>query len=134
MRTNSIVTRIEKDAIFVGDEVIPAHRIFWAAGVEASGLGRRLDARRNTRAINENPQLRDARRRGHYGRQLGGREHLPESGDSLGGNKFPTNFVSRIVSRLEQENAPPWRHLAQRQRGGAAGQAAAGNHHIEFSR
>jgi NADH dehydrogenase len=44
VRLNSLVSRIEPDAVHVGDERIPARNIVWAAGVAASPLGRRLDA------------------------------------------------------------------------------------------
>ncbi len=43
VRTNSIVTRIEHDAVFIGDERIPTRTVFWAAGNAASPLGRMLD-------------------------------------------------------------------------------------------
>ena len=42
VRTGSIVTRIEPDAVYVGDERIPTHTVFWAAGNAASPLGARL--------------------------------------------------------------------------------------------
>jgi NADH dehydrogenase len=42
VRTNSIVTGIEADAVFVGDERIPTRTVFWAAGNAASPLGRSL--------------------------------------------------------------------------------------------
>ena len=42
VRTNSIVTRVEADAVYVGDERIPAQTIFWAAGNAASPLGKML--------------------------------------------------------------------------------------------
>ena len=44
VRTNSIVTRIEDDAVFVGDERIEACTTFWAAGNAASPLGKMLNA------------------------------------------------------------------------------------------
>ena len=42
VRTKSIVTRIEPDAVYVGEERIPARNVVWAAGVAASRLGRAL--------------------------------------------------------------------------------------------
>ena len=42
VRTNSIVTRIEPEAVFVGDEKIVTRNVVWAAGVTASPLGRAL--------------------------------------------------------------------------------------------
>ena len=42
VRTNSIVTRIEPDAVYVGDEKISTRSVFWAAGNAASPLGARL--------------------------------------------------------------------------------------------
>ncbi|MEJ7813329.1 MAG: NAD(P)/FAD-dependent oxidoreductase [Gemmatimonadaceae bacterium] len=44
VRTNSVVTRIEPDAVYVGDERIPAHSVFWAAGNAASPLAQSLRA------------------------------------------------------------------------------------------
>jgi NADH dehydrogenase len=42
VRTNSIVTRIEENAVFVGEERIEACTTFWAAGNAASPLGKML--------------------------------------------------------------------------------------------
>jgi NADH:ubiquinone reductase (H+-translocating) len=42
MRTGARVTRIEPDAVYVGDERIPTRTVFWAAGNAASPLGRSL--------------------------------------------------------------------------------------------
>ncbi|HYW12918.1 MAG TPA: NAD(P)/FAD-dependent oxidoreductase, partial [Longimicrobium sp.] len=42
VRTNSIVTGIEPDAVFVGEEKIRTRNVVWAAGVTASPLGRAL--------------------------------------------------------------------------------------------
>ncbi len=39
VRTGSIVTRIEADAVHVGDERIETRNVVWAAGIEASPLG-----------------------------------------------------------------------------------------------
>lgn len=44
VRTGAIVTRIEHDAVYVGEERIPARNVVWAAGVTASPLGARLGA------------------------------------------------------------------------------------------
>jgi NADH:ubiquinone reductase (H+-translocating) len=44
VRTGAQVTRLEPDAVFVGDERIPARNVVWAAGVQASPLGARLGA------------------------------------------------------------------------------------------
>jgi NADH dehydrogenase len=43
VRTGALVTRIEPDAVYVGDERIPAHTVFWAAGNAASPIARTLD-------------------------------------------------------------------------------------------
>ena len=43
VRTNALVTRVEPDAVFVGDERIETRSVFWAAGNEASPLARDLD-------------------------------------------------------------------------------------------
>ncbi len=42
VRTNSLVTRLEPNAIFIGEKRIETRRVFWAAGVAASPLGRTL--------------------------------------------------------------------------------------------
>ena len=42
VRVNAQVTRIEPDAVWVGDERIPAGNVYWAAGVAASPLGAKL--------------------------------------------------------------------------------------------
>lgn len=44
VRTNAIVTRVERGAVYLGDERIETESIFWAAGNEASPLGRLLGA------------------------------------------------------------------------------------------
>jgi NADH:ubiquinone reductase (H+-translocating) len=44
VRTNAIVTRVERGAVWVGDERIETETIFWAAGNESSPLGRWLGA------------------------------------------------------------------------------------------
>jgi NADH dehydrogenase len=44
VRTGAIVTRIERGALWIGDERIETNNIFWAAGNEASPLGRFLGA------------------------------------------------------------------------------------------
>jgi len=44
VRTNALVTRIERDAVWVGDERIEAGNVYWAAGVAASPLARSLGA------------------------------------------------------------------------------------------
>jgi NADH dehydrogenase len=42
VRLNSIVTRIEPDAVYVGEERIPTRNVFWAAGNAASPLVRAM--------------------------------------------------------------------------------------------
>jgi NADH:ubiquinone reductase (H+-translocating) len=44
VRTRALVTAIDADAVYVGDERIPTRNVIWAAGVAASPLGRRLGA------------------------------------------------------------------------------------------
>ena len=44
VRTNSIVTRVERGAVYVGSEKIETETIFWAAGNQASPLGKMLGA------------------------------------------------------------------------------------------
>jgi NADH:ubiquinone reductase (H+-translocating) len=43
-RTGALVTRITDDAVYVGDERIPTHTVFWAAGNAVSPLIRALGA------------------------------------------------------------------------------------------
>jgi len=42
VRTRAMVTRIESDAVYMGDERIPACTVFWAAGNAASPIARTL--------------------------------------------------------------------------------------------
>jgi len=42
VRVNSIVTGVTPEGVSVGDEFVPLHNVFWAAGVKASPLGRSL--------------------------------------------------------------------------------------------
>jgi NADH:ubiquinone reductase (H+-translocating) len=42
VRTGSVVTRVEPDAVYIGEERIAARTVFWAAGNAASPLGSRL--------------------------------------------------------------------------------------------
>ena len=42
VRTGARVTRIEHDAVWIGPERIPSRTVSWAAGVQASPLGRML--------------------------------------------------------------------------------------------
>jgi NADH:ubiquinone reductase (H+-translocating) len=44
VRTNSPVTSITADAVRIGDDIVPARTVVWAAGVTASALGRALGA------------------------------------------------------------------------------------------
>lgn len=44
VRTGAVVTRIETDAVYVGEERISTRNVVWAAGVAASPLGARLGA------------------------------------------------------------------------------------------
>jgi NADH dehydrogenase len=42
VRLHALVTRVTSDGLSVGDEFIPIHNVFWAAGVQASPLGQSL--------------------------------------------------------------------------------------------
>ena len=42
VRTDSLVSRIEPEAVYVGEEMIPTRNVVWAAGVQASPLGKAL--------------------------------------------------------------------------------------------
>jgi NADH dehydrogenase len=44
VQTSALVTRVEADAVYVGETRIPAVVILWAAGVAASPLGKKLGA------------------------------------------------------------------------------------------
>ena len=44
VRTHSSVTDVREGEVMIGDEVLPASVVIWAAGVSASGLGRALGA------------------------------------------------------------------------------------------
>jgi NADH dehydrogenase len=44
VRTSALVTRIEPGAVWMGNEKLPAAVVLWAAGVQASELGRKLGA------------------------------------------------------------------------------------------
>ncbi|HUQ87301.1 MAG TPA: NAD(P)/FAD-dependent oxidoreductase [Vicinamibacterales bacterium] len=44
VRTNALVTDLQSDAVYVGDEMIPARSVFWAAGNQASPLIKALGA------------------------------------------------------------------------------------------
>ena len=45
VRTNALVTDIASDQVKVGDELIPAGNVYWSAGVAASPLGTKLQAK-----------------------------------------------------------------------------------------
>ena len=45
VRTGALVTRVEPGAVWIGDERIAAATVFWAAGNEASRVGRSLGSR-----------------------------------------------------------------------------------------
>src|SRR5690606_16311230 len=42
--SSDLVTRVEPDAVFVGEERLPTRNVYWAAGNAASPLARSLDA------------------------------------------------------------------------------------------
>jgi len=44
VRTNAVVTKLERGTVWVGDERIACESVFWAAGNEASSLGKYLGA------------------------------------------------------------------------------------------
>jgi NADH dehydrogenase len=45
VRVNALVTRVESEAVWIGDERIVTRTVFWAAGNEASRIGQSLGAR-----------------------------------------------------------------------------------------
>ena len=45
VRVNALVTRVEPDAVWVGEQRIPTRTVFWAAGNAASRVGRSLGSR-----------------------------------------------------------------------------------------
>jgi NADH dehydrogenase len=42
VRLNSLVTRVTREGLYIGEEFIPVRNVFWAAGVKASPLGATL--------------------------------------------------------------------------------------------
>ncbi|MBI3790433.1 MAG: NAD(P)/FAD-dependent oxidoreductase [Gemmatimonadetes bacterium] len=42
VRTKQVVTRVDADAVWIGDERIATHTVFWAAGNRASSIARKL--------------------------------------------------------------------------------------------
>jgi NADH dehydrogenase len=58
VRTNALVTRVEPDAVWVGDERIATRTVVWAAGNAASPIGRSLGSRHDRAGrIEVNPDL-----------------------------------------------------------------------------
>ena len=58
VRTDSLVTRVEPDAVWIGDERIATRTVFWAAGNEASAVGRSLGSRHDRAGrVEVNPDL-----------------------------------------------------------------------------
>jgi NADH dehydrogenase len=58
VRTNALVTRVEPDAVWIGDERIATRTVFWAAGNEASPIGRSLGSRHDRSGrLEVNPDL-----------------------------------------------------------------------------
>ncbi|HET7232552.1 MAG TPA: NAD(P)/FAD-dependent oxidoreductase [Longimicrobium sp.] len=58
VRLNSIVTKVDEGGVYIGSEFIPARNVVWAAGVTASPLGKRLDAKTDkVGRVHVNPDL-----------------------------------------------------------------------------
>ena len=58
VRTGALVTRVEAGAVWIGDERIAARTVFWAAGNEASPIGRSLGSRHDRAGrVEVNPDL-----------------------------------------------------------------------------
>jgi NADH dehydrogenase len=58
VRINALVTRVEPGAVWIGDERIAARTVFWAAGNEASPIGRSLGSRHDRAGrVEVNPDL-----------------------------------------------------------------------------
>ena len=58
VRTNALVTRVEPDAVWVGDERIATRTVFWAAGNAASPIGKSLGSRHDRAGrVQVNPDL-----------------------------------------------------------------------------
>jgi NADH dehydrogenase len=49
VRTNSMVTRVERDAVWIGETRLETHNVFWAAGMRGSPLGAQLGVPLNQR-------------------------------------------------------------------------------------
>jgi NADH dehydrogenase len=58
VRTNALVTRVEPDAVWISDERIASRTVFWAAGNEASRVGRSLGSHHDRAGrVEVNPDL-----------------------------------------------------------------------------
>jgi NADH dehydrogenase len=58
VRTGALVTRVEPDAAWIGDERISTRTVFWAAGNEASRVGQSLGSRHDRAGrVEVNPDL-----------------------------------------------------------------------------
>jgi NADH dehydrogenase len=58
VRTSALVTRVDPDAVWIGDERIATRTVFWAAGNEASSVGRSLGSRHDRAGrVEVNPDL-----------------------------------------------------------------------------
>ena len=58
VRTNALVTRVEPDAVWVGDERIATRTVFWAAGNAASPVGKSLGSHHDRAGrVQVNPDL-----------------------------------------------------------------------------
>lgn len=63
VRTNALVTRVEPDAVWVGDERIATRTVFWAAGNAASPIGKSLGSHHDRAGrVQVNPDLSIAER------------------------------------------------------------------------
>jgi NADH dehydrogenase len=58
VRTGALVTRVEPDAVWIGDERVATRTVFWAAGNEASPVGRSLGSHHDRAGrVEVNPDL-----------------------------------------------------------------------------
>ena len=115
VRTNALVTNIVEGEVHVGDDVVAAHNVFWAAGVAASPLGALLDAKldRAGRVLVE----KDCSIPGHPEVfVVGDLAHLEQDGQMLPGvcqvaMQMGTHAARTIVNETRNKPRRPFRYF-----------------------
>ena len=113
--TSSRVTNISKHGVQVGEEHVSAATVLWAAGVEASSLGRRLglETDRCGRIIVQ-PDLSLAEHRNVF--VAGDQAHLEQNGMPLPGiapvAMQQGRYVADVIKdRIDSKESPPFRYV-----------------------